>query len=619
MNILIPLGGIGKRFSEFGYHKPKPLIKVLGKEIIFWVLDSLNIEPEDNVYIPYNELLEYYNFADIIQSKYPTINLLAIPNTRGASETILLAIEQFGIQGNLMVLDGDTWYEDDILNIVKENGGNMVTYFKSSNPNPIYSYIQIENNLIKNIKEKIKISNNANSGCYVFESVDVLKRTILEIGFTNNDELYTSQVIGKMIEKGIEFTAVEINNFHVLGTPQQIIEFSKKYPSSPKRFCFDLDNTLVTFPKIPNDYTSVEPIHETINYLKKLKENGHTIIIYTARRMRTHSGNVGSVVADIGKTTIETLSKFEIPYDELYFGKPYAHYYIDDLMVDPKTDLNKTLGYYMEDVQPRHFNTIEKGKTFIKKSKEKKLIGEKNYYEWIQNNSTDEVKNLFPKLISHTDESIEIEFLDGLNFSSLYVNEILSKEHLDKLVNAVKILHQYKECEEILYKYKPLSEKFLQRMSMYEYQKYGITDKEVDKISKELEKIEKKGFLNVLIHGDCVFSNVIVNANGNIKFVDMRGMNGNEYTPYGFDLYDYAKIYQSIVGYDEILMDKRMKISYKELIKQHFESHFDMQMLNEIKIVTISLLFSLIPLHNEVDKYEKYIKLGKKLLYEKQN
>jgi NDP-sugar pyrophosphorylase family protein len=48
MNIIIPLGGIGKRFSDNGYTKPKPLIKVLGKEIIFWLLDSLNIDDSDN-------------------------------------------------------------------------------------------------------------------------------------------------------------------------------------------------------------------------------------------------------------------------------------------------------------------------------------------------------------------------------------------------------------------------------------------------------------------------------------------------------------------------------------------------------------------------------------------
>lgn len=58
MNIIIPLGGIGERFSNNGYTKPKPLIKVLGKEIIFWVLDSLNISDNDTIYIPYNEFLD---------------------------------------------------------------------------------------------------------------------------------------------------------------------------------------------------------------------------------------------------------------------------------------------------------------------------------------------------------------------------------------------------------------------------------------------------------------------------------------------------------------------------------------------------------------------------------
>ena len=58
MNIIIPLGGIGERFSNNGYTKPKPLIKVLGKEIIFWVLDSLNISESDTVLDNYYKLLK---------------------------------------------------------------------------------------------------------------------------------------------------------------------------------------------------------------------------------------------------------------------------------------------------------------------------------------------------------------------------------------------------------------------------------------------------------------------------------------------------------------------------------------------------------------------------------
>ena len=49
MNIIVPLGGVGSRFASEGYVRPKPLIRVLGKEMIFWVLDSLTINPEDQV------------------------------------------------------------------------------------------------------------------------------------------------------------------------------------------------------------------------------------------------------------------------------------------------------------------------------------------------------------------------------------------------------------------------------------------------------------------------------------------------------------------------------------------------------------------------------------------
>lgn len=614
MNILIPLGGIGKRFGDFGYNKPKPLIKVLGKEIIFWLLDSLKLEKTDKVFIAYNEILDYYNFSDKVISKFPSINVLPIPTTRGASETILLSIENFGIEGDLVILDGDTWYNEDILSKVRNCGCNAVTYFTSTEPNPIYSYIQIQENKIVKIKEKNKISDNANSGCYVFSDTAELKKTILEIGFDNEKELYTSQVIEKMIEKGIEFKPIKVQDFHVLGTPKQIIKFSKDFKISPMRFCFDLDNTLVTHPTIPNDYNSVEPITETINYLRKLKKNGHRIIIYTARRMRTHQGNIGSVIADIGEITINTLKKFNIPYDELYFGKPYAHFYIDDLMIDPKTDLNKSLGFYMEEVIPRHFNEVEVGKTFVKKSFDTKLQGESHYYKWVEENTVENVKKLFPKLISSGDNMIELEYCDGINYSTLYVNEILSTTDLDNLLSDIKKLHSHLESDTTHYRYYNFSEKFLNRMSIFEHEKLGITKEEVEMITDKLNEITNEGFKRVMIHGDAVFSNIISLPNNEIKFVDVRGVENGVNTCFGHPLYDIAKIYQSLVGYDEILLDKKVKVSYKTNMIKHFESKFTDDELTKIKTITVSLLYSMIPLHLEFEKLEKYIKLGKKLL-----
>ena len=52
--ILIPLGGTGQRFKKNGYTTPKALINVMGKPILYWLLDNLNTKQQ--IYIPYKNL-----------------------------------------------------------------------------------------------------------------------------------------------------------------------------------------------------------------------------------------------------------------------------------------------------------------------------------------------------------------------------------------------------------------------------------------------------------------------------------------------------------------------------------------------------------------------------------
>ena len=161
-------------------------------------------------------------------------------------------------------------------------------------------------------------------------------------------------VIKRMINNGEIFTANKIQrqDFHVLGTPFQVKLFASERKNSftPMRFCFDLDNTLVSYPRINGDYNTCEPLHNNINYLRHLKSQGHTIIIYTARRMKTWRGNIGSVIADIGEITLNSLNKFNIPYDEIYFGKPYADFYIDDLAINTQSNLERETGFHVTSI-----------------------------------------------------------------------------------------------------------------------------------------------------------------------------------------------------------------------------------------------------------------------------
>lgn len=100
------------------------------------------------------------------------------------------------------------------------------------------------------------------------------------------------------------------------------------------RICIDLDGTICKLKTDEESYSDNKPYPEAIDAINKFKKAGHHIIIYTARRMKTHNGNVGLVTADIAATTIKWLKDNDVSYDEIYFGKPYANVYIDDLAIE---------------------------------------------------------------------------------------------------------------------------------------------------------------------------------------------------------------------------------------------------------------------------------------------
>lgn len=633
MIILIPLGGTGERFKENNYKLPKALINIFGKHIIYYLLDCLDTTNIDFVYIPYNKEYEKYRFEDKLKKDYPHIKFKFFQlnkNTDGAAHTINIALEQ--IKTNIadcpiLCLDGDNFYTTNIVKIWR--GENKIITIKDVGTNPIYSYVKTNlDNKITDIVEKNKISNNACTGAYGFKSYfQLLEYTqyIIDNNIKQKNEYYTSNVIKEMITNNIEFEMGEIssNDWHCLGTPFQVKIFYNNFPKISSingismikklRLCFDLDNTLVTFPKIKDDYTTVEPINENISFLRYLKNFGHTIIIYTARRMKTHGGNIGKIMRDIGKITFDTLEKFNIPYDEIYFGKPQADIYIDDLGLSCFDNLEKELGFYQDTVLPREFNTLEKNsiETITKSSTD--LSGEIYYY----NNIPKQIKDMFPILIDYdaNNKWYVMEKIKGDTLTSFYLSELLTEEMLIHIINSIKRIQSVNIDTETNKEniYGNYCNKLKERYSNYDYSQFKNSVNIYNKIYNKLDEYEKsnKG-IKTVIHGDAVMTNIIINKYGKIKFIDMRGKIGDKLSICGDFMYDWAKLYQSLIGYDSILQDKIINTNYKDKLIKIFENKFienySEEYLIYLKYITSSLLFTLIPLHNN-KKCIKYYNL----------
>lgn len=96
------------------------------------------------------------------------------------------------------------------------------------------------------------------------------------------------------------------------------------------RIVVDLDGTICPVRKDGESYSSLLPYEGAAEKLKSLRKEGHYIIIQTARNMATCDSNVGKVMKNIGLVTLEWLKKYDIEYDEIFFGKPNGEVYIDD-------------------------------------------------------------------------------------------------------------------------------------------------------------------------------------------------------------------------------------------------------------------------------------------------
>lgn len=70
-------------------------------------------------------------------------------------------------------------------------------------------------------------------------------------------------------------------------------------------FCFDIDNVICK--TISSNYFSSKPIKKNIDIINKLKKNGHTIKIFTARHMGRNNDNHKKAVKGAKKLTISQL------------------------------------------------------------------------------------------------------------------------------------------------------------------------------------------------------------------------------------------------------------------------------------------------------------------------
>ena len=107
---------------------------------------------------------------------------------------------------------------------------------------------------------------------------------------------------------------------------------------------FDIDGTICPI-KRKEDYADIIPDNEILDKIKYYKNEGAKIVLYTSRNMNSYKGNVGLINANTAPVLLKWLKKWDIPYDEIVFGKiwpGHKGFYIDDRSIRPDEFLEHT-------------------------------------------------------------------------------------------------------------------------------------------------------------------------------------------------------------------------------------------------------------------------------------
>ena len=359
-----------------------------------------------------------------------------------------------------------------------------------------------------------------------------------------------------------------------------------------KTYIFDLDDTLCSTPygvgpdgKEGPQYYDAVPIIERIEKVNNLYEDGHTIIIDSAR------GKVS------GKSwfyfTLDQLKNWGLKFHHLRVGEKFiADHYVDDKAINSEVffhedSLNKESGSGVST------NVVIVSRVLKEATKERmnKLIDEINFLENIPEKFKDKFSRIIFSRVEHNKVFYEMEHHNLPSFRRL----ILSGEMDDSEI--IYWIRKITDFSMNLYSYKKIDisrsilmkqlhwQRFENRMSELRenssYFRAALDKKELDingMTYKNLEILYPKikareswfypDFISRWSHSDLHFSNILIDRNKkDFVLLDPRGYSFCEY------YYDFGKLWHSVHGKYELIAERMFSVSNVDDVSHTFEIH----------------------------------------------
>lgn len=233
INIVIPMAGLGSRFSDAGYAKPKPFIDVNGKPMIQRVLENLDVSNSRFILIAREEhVIKYPEIVNNLKSLFNIEFFLVSELTQGTACTVLLARKLINNSEELVIANSDQIIDISFKDFVEDArsrdlDGSILT-FEDKSKDPKWSFAKINNeNRVLEVKEKQPISTFATVGIYYFKRGNYFVEGAIDMILsqdTVNNEYYTCPTYNYLINKDLFIGIYNLleEQMHGIGTPDDL-------------------------------------------------------------------------------------------------------------------------------------------------------------------------------------------------------------------------------------------------------------------------------------------------------------------------------------------------------------------------------------------------------------
>ncbi|WP_233592498.1 NTP transferase domain-containing protein [Erwinia psidii] len=284
--IVIPMAGLGQRFSKEGYTLTKPLIPVSGRSMVAQAAHDLPAA-EQHVFVLRADMAGYQDVAAELKALYPNAIIRTIDKvTEGQACSALIGFDALAQEGKpvsgpitIGTCDHGALYDADAFSqLVNDPATDVIVWGVRGYPNAarhpqMFGWIDAENGVIRSISVKTPLENPASDpvvlGTFTFRKADdfrrALERLIARDGRING-EFYIDSLIDDAIALGLRCALFEVDSYLCWGTPNDLRTFEywqscfAKWDGHPYRL--ELDG------RVPADQLSTL----TLKYQKTLPE-----------------------------------------------------------------------------------------------------------------------------------------------------------------------------------------------------------------------------------------------------------------------------------------------------------------------------------------------------------